>query len=228
MTFEVPGPVGATGAGSVIEPIRSAEPLEGNWWDGHPDSGVRFHPDGVIGWALREMGPARRWDVDGHALGNVLGWLATDVLMCRRTAQEGVERYKALRDRLPEGRARTALSVAIEKIDAPKKEPPPLPPGTPGPVRRVVTALNAQPLVRREPEVELEPLVKLAQDYEAKRIGPARLSSEVRDLAGRRHEVYGDSGKSQIDFLLRAASEDLAAMYPELAREWRARRWEAG
>src|SRR4051812_8803454 len=77
----------------------SAAPLLPNDWGDPTKKDINFHDDGEIGSAIKAMGEDARMDVDGEPVANVLGRLATDITTGRRTAADGVEAYKELRDR---------------------------------------------------------------------------------------------------------------------------------
>ncbi|HYQ66153.1 hypothetical protein [Actinophytocola sp.] len=191
----------------------SDKPLLPNEWGTFPgpDTPIAYHDDGEIGSALKAM-PSReaRMDVDGEPLANVLGKLATDVRMGRKTPQEGVDAYKELRDRLPErSQARFRLDMALQRIDAPPAPPPELPKDTPAPLRRLAADLNEVPLARADPK-ELTKIRALADDLAAGK--PVRLRQEVEWLRNTRHESQGDAGKFQIDDAVQRAVQALEDM----------------
>ncbi|GAB2869610.1 hypothetical protein [Lentzea nigeriaca] len=180
----------------------SNTPLQKNTWgDILSDSPVHYHDDGPIGTAVKYMGADARMEVDGEPLANVVGRLATNVVRRETTAQRAVDDLKQLRDRLPEGsRAKMCLSQAIREMDGPDTPAPQVPDGTPEPLRDLVRKLHAVPLVRREPEREMQPLLQLCERAAA---GDKRtmnlLDDEVKRLRNKRHESLGDSGKFEID-----------------------------
>lgn len=188
----------------------SDKPLLPNEWGRFPgpDTPIAYHDDGEIGTALKFMPPREaRMDVDGEPLANVLGKLATDVRMGRKTPQEGVDAYKEIRDRLPErSQARFKLDMAIRRIDAPPAPPPELPTGTPEPLRQLAADLNEIPLARANPK-ELNKIRELADDVAAGR--DRWLTQEVEWLHNTRHESQGDAGKFQIDAAVRRAVKAL-------------------
>lgn len=166
-----------------------------------------------------------RMDIDGERLGNVLGRVATDVVMGRRTAQQGLDEFKTLRDRLPEGsRARQQLNGAIRNMDAPLTPAPAVPPGTLEPLRQLATDLHAVPLVRRDSR-EQTALQDIVNDFAAGKTGGLRMVAKVRRLANQRHESLGDSGKMEIDRAVQRAVDaldelrrtDRQALYPPSA-----------
>ncbi|MGW6449501.1 hypothetical protein [Lentzea sp. NPDC055074] len=184
-----PGPV--TGA-------LSDTPLLDNTWGSILDnSPIHYHDDGPIGTAVKYMGQDATMDVDGEPLANVVGKLATDVVRRKTTAQQAVNDLKELRDRLPEGsRAHQCLSTAVRNMDGPDTPVPQVPAGTPEPLRELVGKLHAVPIVRQEPQREMEPLLKLCEQAAA---GNARfLDEEVKRLRNKRHESLGDCGKFEI------------------------------
>lgn len=192
----------------------SDKPLLPNKWGSFPgpDTPIAYHDDGEIGSALKFMpGREARMEVDGEPLANVLGRLATDVRMGRKTPQEGVDAYKELRDRLPEAsQARFRLDMAINRIDAPATPPPVLPKGTPEPLRQLAADLNEIPLARAQPK-ELDKIRSVAEDLAAGR--PVWVEQEVEWLHNTRHESQGDAGKFQIDAAVTRAVKALDALH---------------
>jgi hypothetical protein len=188
----------------------SDTPIAVNGWGEDPSLPVNYHDDGPIGTAIRYMGPDARMDVDGEPLATVLGKLATDVVLGRSTPQEGVDGVTALRDRLPaDSAARAQLDSAIRAMDAPPSPAPRVPDIAPQPLRDLVTELHAIPMVRNDPSKELAPLTELCEQAAAGQVGRTRLIREVENLANRRHEAFGDSGKFTID---RAVHSAVAAL----------------
>jgi hypothetical protein len=185
---------------AMVSGRMSDQPVLENGWGADPGAPIHFHDDGPIGTALAGMGPDARMDVDGAPLANVLGRIATDVVQGRRTAQQGVQAYSQIRDRLPESsRARNCLSWEIDKIDAPLSAPPALPANTPAPLAELAARLHAVPMVRRDPAKELEPLMTVINGALEGRLIGTRMAREVQRIANRRHESLGDSGKFEID-----------------------------
>lgn len=189
----------------------SDQPIAENRWGMFDATApVAYHADGPIGSAVRYMGEDARMDVDGEPLANVVGKVATDVVMGRRSAQEGVDAYKQLRDRLPENsRARYELDDAIRRIDAPTAPLPALPAGTPEPLRQLVADLHAVPIARGEPEKELDKVRQIADDLAAGRPVRPPLDVQLSWLTDARHESYGDSGKFEIDRAVQRAAQGL-------------------
>jgi hypothetical protein len=213
----VPEPVAPVAPPAALAPVSGHlldKPLSENGWGYAPNLPVSYHDDGPIGTAVRYMGADARMDIDGEPLGDVLGKVATDVVMGRRTPQEGLDEYKTIRDRLPEGgRARYELDGAIQKIDAPTQPAPTVPDSAPEPLRRLVTELNAIPLVRKDRK-ELDVLTELLSDYDAGRTGGSRMIREVRRLDDYRHESFGDSGKFTIHRAAMRAADELEQIGP--------------
>ena len=196
-------------APAVVSGALSDKPLAENGWGYNPDLPVSYHDDGPIGSAVKGMGAEARMDVDGEPLANVLGVIATDVNAERRTAQQALDDFKALRERLPAGRARNQLDFAIGDMDAPRAPAPQLPTAAPAPLQRLAEKLNDVPLVRRDPSREMDDLRRVAAEAAAGRLGGRRLIEEVRRLENRRHESLGECGKLEIDRAVRAAVDDL-------------------
>ncbi|MFD9966187.1 hypothetical protein [Amycolatopsis sp. NPDC059020] len=192
------------------EPVSgtpSAAPILANEWGVASAHVARicYHTDGAIGTAVDRMGADAHMDVDGEPLANRLGFIATKVVAGTLTAQEGLNQYKALRDRLPESSAaRRILNVTLMRLDrpAPKVD---LPTGTPEPLQQLARDLLTVPVVRSEPHVELQALQELAQRAAAGQLRGGHLAREVRWLTDKRHEKDGDVGKTEIDRHVRTA-----------------------
>jgi hypothetical protein len=189
----------------------SDKPLAENGWGGFdPDAPLNYHDDGPIGTAVRAMGADARMDVDGEPLANVLGTLATDVVMGRATPQQSLDQVKTLRDRLPaDSVARAVVEQAIGRMDAPPSPAPRLPDATPEPIRRLADQLHAIPMVRSDPSKELGPLTQLCDEFAAGQITRRGLAREVENLVNRRHESLGDTGKFTIDRAVLGAVREL-------------------
>lgn len=189
------------------------QPLSENGWGYDPNLPIAYHTDGPIGTAVDRMGADARMDVDGKPLGDVLGTVATDVVMGRRTPQEGLDAYKEIRDRLPEGsQARWQLDSAIQRVDAPAGPAPIVPDTVPAPLRDLAHELNTIPLVRKEPDKEMAPLIDLCQRFAAGVTGGRRVAREVEALHNGRHESLGDVGKFAIDRAVQRAAKALREM----------------
>ncbi|MEV6644566.1 hypothetical protein [Amycolatopsis sp. NPDC051371] len=190
-----PGPV----SGEMSE-----APLLPNGWGDPTKTDVNFHDDGQIGSAIKAMSADARMDVDGEPVANVLGRVATDVVTGRRTAAEGVEAYKEIRDRLPEGsEARQTLDFAISRIDAPASPPPDVPAGAPEPLKALMNELHSIPLLRRDPQetAKLQEILRENFDDDVDD-GPIHIRSfarELRELNELRHESDGDAGKFDVN-----------------------------
>jgi hypothetical protein len=77
-----------------------------------------------------------------------------------------------------------------------------VPDGTPEPLRNLVHALHAIPIVRANPSKELEPLLGIVGDVAAGHRSPSRAATDLRQLRNKRHESLGDSGKFEIDWAI--------------------------
>jgi hypothetical protein len=204
-----PGPA----ARAPVSGALSNKPLAENGWGYDPSLPVSYHDDGPIGMAVKYMGRDARMDLDGEPLGNVLGRVATDAVAGRRTSQQALDEFKTIRDRLPAGsQARRQLDSAIRDMDAPASPTPPVPHGTPAPLRTLMADLHKVPLVRRDPSQETGPLLAIVNDFAAGKTGGLRMVDAVRQLANRRHESLGDCGKFEIDRAVNAAVNALSRM----------------
>jgi hypothetical protein len=193
----------------------SDKPLRQQTWGGRAQpNDVRFHEDGAIGSALSSMGQDKRLDVGGEPLYNVLGQIATDVNRGNITPAQGLERYKALAARLPEGsNARKELEYAIQKIDSPPRKPN-LPEGTPDYLRKLADRLAEIPIARkdvgrtgRKGELDqVEELARLLTDGEPKSRFTAQ--SALERMMGTRHESDSDAGDQQILAAIQEALKD--------------------
>lgn len=190
----------------------SQKPPMPNTWGGDK-SPVFFHPDGPIGCALRQMRDQARMDIDGDLLADLLGRAATDVVLLQATPQQGLDRYKAIRDRLPAGSdALILLDEAIDSIDAHGSPVPQVPACTPEPLRKLMADLHAIPLVRRDPQGETFKLDAILAEFAGGRLSGWRFVNAVdQQLGNQRHERFSDSGKMWIDRLVYAAVAALRA-----------------
>uniref|UniRef100_UPI003F4979FE hypothetical protein n=1 Tax=Amycolatopsis sp. CA-082387 TaxID=3239918 RepID=UPI003F4979FE len=198
-----------------VSGIASDKPLKGNGWGGLSDPNQHyFHDDGPLGTAMKYMGNEQQMSVDGEPLANVVGDIATDVARRRCSAQEGVDRVKALRDRLPDwSKARGELDNAIRQMDGPATSAPTLPAGTPEPLQTLTRKLHAVPIARQDPSQELDPVTSLAAEAVRDDLSGFELRDRLYEIRNRRHESFGDCGKFEIDDAIEEAMKDL--------RKWR-------
>lgn len=191
-------------------------PLDQNGWGFAPSRPTAYHPDGPIGHAVASMGGDKHMDVDGQPLANVLGRTATDVVDGRRTPQEGLDAYKTILGRLPQGsRAHAELADAIATMDGPALPAPTVPAEVPQPLHQLMHHLHAIPLARTDRR-EIDRLQTIIDGFMTGQLGGSRLVQQVRmDLHNVRHESYGDAGKCQIDEAVREAVEALRLGPPD-------------
>lgn len=188
-------------------------PLDENGWGYRPWNPTAYHPDGPIGCAVADMRADKYMLVDGQPLANVLGRTATDVVAGRRTPQEGLDAYKTILGRLPEGsEAHYELADAIRKMDGPAMTPPQLPAEVPAPLHRLMRQLHTVPLYRADPK-EIPALKELCDAWMTGDRRAWRLPSELRNTVyNRRHESLGDCGKLQADEMVIQAVNELEDM----------------
>lgn len=213
-----PQPAAEQPAEPVPGTLNTSVALDANGWGFDMKRPTAYHPDGPIGTALFRMGADARLDVDGQPLANVLGRTATDVVMGRRTTQQGIDAYRALRDRMPAGSdARQWLTAAIDQIDAPPATPPTLPAEVPAPVHTLMRRLYDVPLARRaDDRREITALHGIVDQFMAGRTGGGRLIADLENkLFNHRHESFGDSGKCEID----GATQDCIAQLREIKND---------
>lgn len=187
------------------------DPIPNNWGRfGNSSDPVNFHNDGPLGYALKDMGPDARMDIDGQPLADVIGKAATDVVMGRDTAQGCLDRMRTLHDRLPAGsRAKRELADAISQMDAPMTPAPQLPDDAPQPLHQLAKVLHTVPMCRRDQDREIGPLLDIARRAATGETRGSRLTYEVMRLHNCRHESKGELGKFQIDRAVRATHDAL-------------------
>lgn len=180
-------------------PRMSDKPLIKNTWGSPPEPGdIHFHDDGAIGMAIKRMGQDAHLEVEGDALGNVLGHIATGSVMGRISSQQQLDRLKQVRDKLPRGtKARQQLDDVVDQLDAPNTPIPAVPAGALAPLKQLMTDLHAVPLMRRDPSREQAKLTKILNDFAPGKVGGLRMLEEIRKLRNQRHE--STEGKFEID-----------------------------
>ena len=220
------GPRPGSPTAAAVEARLSGKQRITNTWDSDHSGPIAFHGSGSIGRAIDQMGLVEgATEVEGDRLDNVLGRAATDVVQQRISPQAGLERYKAIRDKLPQtSRAREILDSVIVQMDAPRVAPPPMPEGTPAPLRKLMNSLYDVPMVRRDPK-EAAKLEELLRDFFAGgRNGTSGLQfiTKVGQLRYMRHESTGDEGMLAIVQMVNTAVKELqelrqrdrTALYP--------------
>jgi hypothetical protein len=215
---ELATPAAGTGAPDAAAPIVAGsvndQPLTDNNWGGTGEgSPVHYHPDGAIGRLVDGLGAEARLDVDGLPLAEYLNRLATEGARLQITAQEQVTRLRDLADRMPDGRAKRAIAMAADDLDAPASPMPAVPEGTPEPLARLMAEIWAVPMVRRDGPDALEVAGLLKIIGRANRGGTSnrRLADLVRsEVLNRRHE--SKEGKTEIDTAARRAMRDMEAL----------------
>jgi hypothetical protein len=195
--------------------------IPNNWGGG--GGPVHYHSDGPIGTSLDRMGPERGMEVDGDRLDNVVGRLATDSVMGRITTEEMLDRFRALRDRLPAGsRAFAGLTDMIQRTDAPAVAPPPLPDVAPAPVKRLMEEFSRNPIARGEnmggrqgPSImqRLKQVTEqIAERYQGRPQQYLHWEDELRKLEQSFHESNGAEGRFELGRSIAKAIKDLDAL----------------
>lgn len=214
--------------GNPIEPGRfSDKPKLPNTYETRTPSPVYYHDDGPVGTATERLGADAKLEVDGDSLENTIGRLATRSATGQISAEHMLDELKALRDRLPPGPGKNAVSNAVDAIDFPKGPAPTLPPGTPAPLRELAEMFSGMPLAhikrpghRDEPTL-MEALQEIARRVVAGEQFRGGLDTEVeKQLYNKFHESYEAEGKFELDRAVRRAMQQLE----ELHRETRRRR----
>jgi len=193
---------------------KSNAPEIPNRWGAMGTGGeVEFHPDGVVGNGIKDMGEDRLIDVDGEPLSNKLGRLVTRMNHGEISMDQLIDELNRLAKRLPEGsKARRIVEQMGPTLDAPKVKLD-IPEGTPEVLARLARALADNPLARgavdrpgfrRDAEnSELAKVMKMIEDFNAGRLAGVRMNQELtRIRAGVPHEA--NEGNAPI---LRALSE---------------------
>lgn len=212
-----PAPAAPTPAAAPAAPgpprMSTRERIRNTWGATQPGDQVSYHPDGEIGRTVDGIGGEDQLEIEGDSLANVLGRAATDVTVGRLTPQQGVDRYRQIRDQLPEGSlARRRLDMAIENMDAPDTGAPTVPAGTLAPLRELTEALHRIPLMRRHPDREVARLAGVLDDFANGRTGGLQLINAIRGIHNIRHESESDAGKGQIDQAVNRAVRALEEM----------------
>ena len=173
-------------------PVMSPEPLLENGWGGTTGE-IHYHFDSAIGTAIKRLGPDAHLQVEGGALANVLGRIATSVTHGDRTSRDAAVAVRRVREQVPPGSAAArALDTALQTMDTPEAPAVEVPDGTPDPLRQLMNDLQTVPSRRgRTPQETRPEQTKLSEylaDYAAGRLGVLRLQALVRGLTDYRHE----------------------------------------
>lgn len=208
----------------------SDKPIIENTWGDFGQGEIGFHGDGIIGMGLQTMGDDQRLEVDGDALANVIGRLATRAARGQISQEQLIDQLRRLGQRLPaDSTARRRVERMVTQLDAPPRAPLTLPEGTPAPLRELMDDLSKIPLARgtsrrtgggdfNEMDTLREIVAEAAKNPSANRQLRARRLIELlqRRLLNHRHESM--EGKAEIDRVIRKAMEALARMAREPAR----------
>lgn len=196
---------------------HSTKPAIPNGWGGGSGE-IHYHPDGTIGTFLDRL-PERAIEVRGDRLDNVLGKLATDAVMGRKTQEELLDELRKVAKELPEGRARDVVLDMVKGMEAPATKAPELPHRVPSPVSQLMEDLHRVPYVRGNEASrgrtwnEMTQLQNIMQQWEDGKISPLSLIREVRNLGNHIHESH--EGKFEVDRAVRKAEQGLESMFRE-------------
>ena len=198
-------------------PPRSSEeirPPNGAW---DRDQG-RVHMNSAIGRLWDGLGDeGRRYEVDGHALGNVLADLGGGISSQDHDTNHALAELRRIRNQFPDGSSPANLiDRAIGRLDAPDRPAPALPDNAPQQMRTLMAELNAIPLVRRgydlgshegSPFHETDKLAELAQRWARGQVGLFDMQRGIADLGRSRHE--SSEGWIEIGAAVRKALRDV-------------------
>jgi hypothetical protein len=219
-------------ATEAAAPRMSDKPIIENTWGDFGQGEIGFHADGIIGTTLRTMGDDQKLEVDGDALANVVGRLATRAARGQISQEQLIDQLRALGQRLPaDSSARRKIDRMVSELDAPAKAPLSLPEETPAPIRQLMEDLSKIPLARgtsRRPNDsggtfnEMDALQELMTEamkrpFSNERVKAMRLMESLRTkLYNHRHESM--EGKLEIDRAIRKAMDALDRIMREPAR----------
>ena len=199
---------------SPVGGTKSQAPEIPNRWGAMGTGGeVEFHPDGVVGNGIKDLGEDRLIDVDGEPLSTKLGRLVTRMNHGEISMDQLIDELNRLAQRLPEGsKARRIVQQMGPALDAPKVKID-IPEGTPEVLSKLARAMADNPLARgavdrpgfsRDAEnSELAKVMKMIEDFNAGRLSGLRMIGELQSIrSGVPHEA--NEGNAPI---LRALAE---------------------
>lgn len=157
-----------------------------------------WQPDGRMGTAMENLGNDRLVDIDGEPLINHVSRIRHQAITGAISAQEELDAYRGLRDRLPlNSRAHRAVTVAVSAIETPWVPLPQMPRGTPLPVRKLVRELHEIPLARSPHDgtlpSELDLITSAAEAFSRRETTAGDLLTAVYRLTDRRHPAFEGS-----------------------------------
>lgn len=196
----------------------STKPILENTWGGRR-SEIHFHADGAIGMGLRGLKEDdRRLEVNGDALENVIGRIATDLVTGQITGDEQIDRLRDIAAGLPDGPAKRAVSRMVSDLDAPRREAIKVPDAGQytGVLQELMNKLLQIPLARggsranRQDFNEVDLLLDHIKELRTTR-APSILAEDLRrKLWNKRHESM--EGKLAIDRAIEAAIKEMEDM----------------
>jgi hypothetical protein len=199
---------------SPVGGTKSNAPEIPNRWGAMGTGGeVEFHPDGVVGNGIKDLGEDRLIDVDGEPLSAKLGRLVTRMNHGEISMDQLIDELNRLAQRLPEGsKARRIVEQMGPTLDTPKVKLD-IPEGTPEVLSKLARAMADNPLARGAVDrpgfsrgaegSELAKVMKMIEDFNAGRLAGVRFTQELQRIrSGVPHEA--NEGNAPI---LRALAE---------------------
>lgn len=213
--------------------LLSQELIPNNWGALGTGGPVEFHDDGVIGQRLRQLRGDVFRDVDGEPLGDVIGKIATRGVRGDLTSEQVIREIEKVRDKFPrDSEVWDQLNRMAQELDAPPRDPLPLPDDTFPPITELMRRLSTVPIARGtnprrsggQRENEMDMLQQLVEQFNRGEISGLGFISDIREMQMNRHE--SQEGKFEITRFITEAVAELEKMYrdPETRALFRRRR----
>jgi hypothetical protein len=209
-------PAPSTPAAAPVDGHYTEKAPKPNNWGSTPNPDVHtLHYDGPLPRGVESLGQDARIDMGGEPLADTILDLGDQVRSGQLHPAELPERLAAVRDRLPkDSRAYRAVSQMAADVDAPMTSVPYIPENTPAPLKDLIIGLHRIPIVRQDPDRELNKVADLADRLAVGKIKRRDLETELYRM--NRHEMWSDTGSIQINRMVRDT-------YDKLRSERRAR-----